>query len=397
MKRSRSVCMVVHGPYPLGEGRVAREAQAALAAGWEVDVVAMGERNEPVTEVVEDVVVFRLRGSHRRGAGFAAVVREYLGFTLRATAKVATLAARRGYAVIHIHNPPDFLILAAVVPRLFGTRVVFDIHDFSSELFVMRFERSRARPATDWTLRLIERVAIRLASAVVTVHDPYRRALEARSVPPGKITVVMNSLDERLLPAGVEPTEETDYRVVYHGTITPHYGVALLVEAAARAAQEVTSLRLEIYGDGDDIDQVRSRVAQLEISDRVKLSGRFLPHGEVLERVRTASVGVICNLPIKRNKTAIPTKLFEYAALGIPVVSADLPAIREYFSPDEVRFFRAGDVNALAQALSEVASDPESARVRAAAARRRYEEYRWPVSAERYAALLESLFMDARD
>jgi len=31
------VCMIVHGPYPVGEPRVARQARAALDAGWEVD------------------------------------------------------------------------------------------------------------------------------------------------------------------------------------------------------------------------------------------------------------------------------------------------------------------------------------------------------------------------
>jgi glycosyltransferase involved in cell wall biosynthesis len=383
--------MVVHGPYPLSEGRVVGEAKAALEAGWEVDVVAMGERHEPAMEVVDGIAVFRLLRTHKWGAGLAATVREYAGFTVRATTRVAALAARRRYAVIQVHNPPDFLIVAALVPRLFGTRVVFDIHDFSPELFAMRFEQTRALAAAHRTLQLIERLAIRFASAVVTVHDPYRRALEARNVPPEKITVVLNSLDERLLPPPADAAEQEGFRIVYHGTITPHYGVELLVEAAAQAARDLAGLQLEIYGDGDALEDVRARAAELGISDRLKLSGRFIPHREVLERVRSASVGVICNLPIERNKAAIPTKLFEYAFLGIPVVSADLPAIREYFSPDEVLFFRAGDVNALAQALREVASDPEAARVRATAAQRRYEEYRWQVSARRYVELLGRL------
>jgi glycosyltransferase involved in cell wall biosynthesis len=61
-----------------------------------------------------------------------------------------------------------------------------------------------------------------------------------------------------------------------------------------------------------------------------------------------------------------------------------------------VLFFHAGDVDALADALRGVVSDPEAAKVRAAAGRRRYEEYRWPVNARRYAAeLLEHLFKDA--
>jgi glycosyltransferase involved in cell wall biosynthesis len=384
--------MLVHGPYPLSEGRVVGEAVAALDAGWQVDIVAMRFPGEPAEEIVDGITVVRLPLSHAWGTGVLAVAQEYLGFTVLATAKLAALAVRNRYRVIHVHNPPDFLILAALAPRLLGARVVFDVHDFASELFAVRFEGQRGSGAMVRLLQLVERLATRFASAVVTVHDPYRRALELRGVPPDKITVVLNSLDERLLPsASATATAQEGFRVVYHGTITPQYGVVLLVEAVARVALDVPSVTLEIYGDGDALPQVRARVNELGLSDRVHLSGRFLPHSEVLERIRSASVGVVCNLPIERNEAAVPTKLFEYAVLGVPIATADLIAIREYFSPREVRFFLAGSSDALAEALLEIAEAPAGAKARASAARRRYEDYRWELSARRYVDLLESL------
>lgn len=397
MKQARRLCMLVHGAYPLREGRVASEALAAIDAGWQVDVVAMRDPGEPAEEIVDGVAVIRLPFSHVWGAGALGTAREYLGFTAFASAKIAALAARRRYQVIHVHNPPDFLVLAALVPRLVGARVIFDIHDFAPELFALRFRGNHGTAATQQVLQFIEWLAIRFATAVVTVHDPYRRALEARGVPSEKITVVLNSLDERLVSeaaASAEaaaPAERNGFRVVYHGTITPHYGVELLVEAAALVARDEPRLQLEIYGDGDALVQVRSRVEEFGLSDRVYLSGRFLPHPEVLKRVRSASAGVICNLPIERNAAALPTKLLEYALLGVPIVTADLPAIREHFSPHEVRFFCAGDAVDLAEALRAVMAAPDAAEARAEAARRRYEEYRWTLSARRYVELLERL------
>jgi glycosyltransferase involved in cell wall biosynthesis len=254
----------------------------------------------------------------------------------------------------------------------------------------MRFDGRRGLGAIVWALRLAERIATRGADAVVTVHEPYRRALEARGVPTAKITVVLNSLDERLVPAVRDVREPNAFRVIYHGTITPHYGIELLVEAAARVAPDIPDLSVEIYGDGDALSDVRSLVDRLGLTDRVYLSGQFLPQREVLERAASAAVGVITNLPIERNANAVPTKLFEYAFLEVPIVTADLPAIREHFSRDEVRFFRAGDVDDLAEALREVAAAPEVAQARASAARRRYEQYRWTASARRYVELLES-------
>jgi len=382
--------MLVHGPYPVGEGRVASEARAAIEAGWEVDVVSMRMPGEPAEEVVDGVRVVRLPMARKRG-GILSMAREYLGFTLLSSARLAALMRRRRYRVVHVHNPPDFLVVAALIPRALGARVILDIHDVASELFSMRFAGRRGAESARRLLEHVERRATRFASAVVTVHDPYRRALAARGVPPEKITVVLNSLDERLIPDGPPPAEDGRFRVVYHGTITPHYGLELLVEAAAQVAPEEPGLEVEIYGDGDALEQVRNRARTLGVDDRVHTTGRFLPRREVLERVRGARAGVICNLPIELNASALPTKLFEYALLRVPIVSADLPTIREHFSSDEVLFYRAGSADALAGALREVAADREAAEARADAARRRFDEYRWDRSATRYVELLERL------
>ena len=62
--------------------------------------------------------------------------------------------------------------------------------------------------------------------------------------------IVLNSLDERLLPSP-EARPLNGSQVVYHGTVTPHYGVELLVEAAAVAMPFVPDLNVRIYGHGD--------------------------------------------------------------------------------------------------------------------------------------------------
>jgi glycosyltransferase involved in cell wall biosynthesis len=381
--------MLVHGPYPVGEPRVAREARAALDAGWEVDVVAMRNRGEPSQERVDGVAVFRLPIAHMRGAGARAAAREYLGFTVLASARIARLAARRRYDVVHVHNPPDFLALGAVVPKLLGAKMIFDVHDLSPDMFAMRFGGRRGFRLADYVLRLLERWTANLADEVVTVHEPYRRELAARGVAPDKITVVMNTLDERLLPARRVSRDGDGFRIVYQGTVTPPYGVQLLVEAVASLVHDVPEVRLEIYGDGDSLPEIRSVAARLGVSKHLRLSESFLPHAEVLGRIMGASVGVVPNLPTPLNRFALSTKLFEYVALGVPVVSADLPTIREHFSGSEILFFTAGDVDALTAALLEIHRDPGTAAARVAAARRRYAEYRWSVQASRYSRLLD--------
>jgi glycosyltransferase involved in cell wall biosynthesis len=97
------------------------------------------------------------------------------------------------------------------------------------------------------------------------------------------------------------------------------------------------------------------------------------------------------NRPVGLNRFALSTKLFEYCALGIPAVVADLPTIRAHFDASEMLFFEPGDPLSLGDALIAVGRDPVAAAERAEAAKRRLEQYSWSVSRERYLALLDRL------
>jgi glycosyltransferase involved in cell wall biosynthesis len=385
---TRRLCMVVHGPYP--EPRVEREAQAARADGWKVDVVAMRRPGEPAKESCDGVSVIRLPFNHVHGTAISSLVREYVGFTAFASVTVARRHLRRKYDVLHVHNPPDFLIVAALFPKATGAGLVFDVHDLSSDMFEMRFGSGGARSMAGLILRATERAAARAADAVVTVHEPYRAELVHRGVPESKTAVVMNTVDERLLPLDEVAPKGDRFRIVYHGTVTPHYGLELLVEAFARIAGDVAESSLEIYGTGDTVPALRRQARELGVADRVFIGGTLLPHREVLRAVRGASAGVIPNLPIKLNSYALSSKLFEYVVLGIPVVVASLPTLRAHFSDDEVLFFEPGSAKSLSEALVAVARDSEATSRRRTAASARYlADYRWEAQAERYREILE--------
>jgi glycosyltransferase involved in cell wall biosynthesis len=100
---------------------------------------------------------------------------------------------------------------------------------------------------------------------------------------------------------------------------------------------------------------------------------------------------VIPNRASQLNRYALSSKLLEYVELGIPVVVAGLPTLREHFAEDEVLFFTPGDADSLAAALLATARDPEAARARAVAAQHRARAYAWEANAARYVRLLENL------
>ena len=77
---------------------------------------------------------------------------------------------RKRYDIIQVHTMPDFLVFAALVPKLFGAKVILDVHDLMPELYMCKF---RAGPR-HFIIRLItwvERRSIGFAHQAIAVHD----------------------------------------------------------------------------------------------------------------------------------------------------------------------------------------------------------------------------------
>lgn len=377
--------MVVHAYYPLAEPRVQREARAARDAGFDVTVLALRGPGEAARERVDGISVRRFPLRHTRGAGLLRIGYEYLGFCALATLWLAVRAWRGRLHVVHVHNPPDFLIIAGLLPRIRGARLVLDIHDLSSDIFSVRV-RGRAGRVAERILVWVERLACHLADAVITVHEPYRTELARRGTPAAKIRVVMNSLDEHLLERAQDATSIAGppggFRISYHGTLTWWYGVDLLLDALARLRREGIDAEALVLGDGDSVPELMERARRPDLKDHVLLPGRYLPIEATLASVRGAACGVIPNRPSRINRFALSSKLFEYIALGIPVVVSRLETLAAHFGEDEVTFFEPGDAAALSNALRWVHDHPGEADLKARAARIRAQSYSWSLQSE---------------
>jgi glycosyltransferase involved in cell wall biosynthesis len=364
---------VVHHPYP-PDPRVGREAAAFHDAGLDVEVLCQWQDGEPRRDVVDGVRVTRLAVERAGRATFRDVLREYCRFTAAAASALAGPVRAGRPELVHVHAPPDFLLAAALAPRLRGARLLLDIHDLSRDMFASRFTGRPGAGAAAAVLGSIERTACAIADEVVTVHKPYAEELIRRGVARRKVTVVMNAINERALePARrrrARAGAHDGFTVAYHGTVAPWYGLDVLVEAVALARPEVPGIRALIVGAGDAMEPTRRRAGELGVADVVELVGP-LPHEEALERIACADCGVIPNKPTQLNRFALSSKLFEYVALGIPVAVARLDTLAQHFDEDEVAFFTPGRAASLADALVAIARDPEAARARAERARAR--------------------------
>jgi glycosyltransferase involved in cell wall biosynthesis len=102
-------------------------------------------------------------------------------------------------------------------------------------------------------------------------------------------------------------------------------------------------------------------------------------------------IGVVPNRFDVFTDGILPTKLMEYAALGIPAVVSRTTATTAYFDESMVRYVPPGDVDALVAALGELVADPEARQTLARNAQSFTEEHRWGAEADRYVDIVERM------
>jgi glycosyltransferase involved in cell wall biosynthesis len=393
-KHPRRHCMVVHAYYPIGETRVEREACALTDRGFEVDVICLAGKNEPAVEVKDEVNIYRLPVKRYVTGGLAIQLFEYLVFFFLAFFKLVALHRQRRYRVVQVHNLPDFLIFAGLVPKLAGARLILDIHDLMPEFYAARFNTS----LKSWPVRLVhwqEQLACRFADHVITVTEPWRQTLIGRGLPPEKVSVVMNVADDRVfcrVPQEEQPTKDDGrFRLIYHGTLNQRYGLDLAIQAIGLVKEEIPDIHLVIHGRGTHREMLKKLVDELGLGEQVHFSTDFVPTAELPKVILQAQVGVV---PYRRDVFTdgiLPTKLMEYAALGIPAIAAQTPAIAAYFDETMVQFFAPEDVQDLARSIVALYSDPERLALLAAGAEKFNRRYNWSKVGAEYVALVERL------
>jgi glycosyltransferase involved in cell wall biosynthesis len=346
--------MVVHSHYPIGEPRVERQAKALIQRGYQVDVICLRSDQEEPFERVDGVEIFRLPVKRHRGRGPAFQMIEYMVFFILVFFRLSLLYLQRRYDSVQIHNLPDFLVFTALGPKLGGARIILDLHDLMPEFFASSFKTGMENAAVRLLL-LQEKLSCRFADHVITVTELWRKSLIERGVAAEKVSVVMNVADASIFHRMMVPVtgnagkQTGTFNLIYHGTLAHRYGIDLLIEALVKIRPQIPEIHLVIHGRGEFLEELRRRAKVLEVEPLITFSTRYLPISDVPRLIQQADLGIV---PYRRDiftDGILPTKLMEYVALGVPVLAADTPIIRQYFSETMVQFFHPGDVNDLAR------------------------------------------------
>jgi glycosyltransferase involved in cell wall biosynthesis len=382
--------------YYESDSRVIREAEAAIGGGFEVDFIALQKPGSPETETIRGVRVLRLNQAKYRGGGHLKYFLAYAEFFMRCLAKTTALFFKRGYRAIHVNNMPDFLVFTTIIPRLFGTKVILDIHDPMPNTFASKF-KGQEKGFFYRILLWQERLSAAYSSEVITVHHPVRDGILVKhGFHPDAIGVIANFPDSELFPLRKSFSVNGKVRFAFHGTILERSGLRILMLALA-GMRHKDRISLKIIGEGDFSQTLRQMIDSLHLQQIVEFDNRSYPTHSISEQMKDCNAGLVPLEISSVTNYALPLKLVEYMSLGLPVVTVRSEAISYYFNDDDCLFFNANDPQSLTDVLDRIAENPEILlryRERSVALRDRFS---WAGERAKYVAMLKQLTGIAED
>lgn len=333
---------------------VQSEAEALADAGFDVEVMCLRSADSARRAVINGVTVIRMPVRLRNSMVGKAV--GYGLFFLYVSGNVAIRHIRRPYAVVQANSLPDFLVFAALAPKLLGCRVVAYMQEPAPELAATILDRK-------WIVGLLARIeqgAIRFADHAVTVSDQLKQRYVERGAAEDRISVVLNCADPAILLANWSPGPiegGSGFTVVCHGTIADRYGQDTIVAAARILRDEIPDLRVIITGRGSGTGELVKAIADHELQEVVQYEGWVSQH-RLNDILHSANTGIVAQKASPYSHLVHTNKMVDYWIFGLPVIASRLDAVSQLYDDRFIEYFEPGNASDLAAAIRRLYADP---------------------------------------
>jgi len=292
--------------------------------------------------------------------------------------------ARRQRVDLIVHRAATYDVVGAVLARLLGVPVIgyLDAHVPAERAY-------RSESYWRWLHERSVRHLGRRAALLVVPSQALRDYYHGIGIPLANVLVRPNGVFQRHIRLGLEalrsapPMARPSVCVVgFAGSLSDWHRVDLLLDALALLTREEgpVAYRLIIIGAGREEARLKAHATRLGVTPLVDWRGP-LSHDRAVEAMREFDVAVLPSTLA----TGAPMKLFEYAAMGRPIVAPALPNISALFVPGvDAVLVEPGSPSALAAAVAGLAADPARAQRIGRAGQARVLGFTW----EETAALL---------
>jgi glycosyltransferase involved in cell wall biosynthesis len=411
MQSSIKILMWVENHFPQ-DTRVRNEAALLTEAGYNVAVIAIRKPGQPSRETLDGIEVYRVptlelfkkTPSARVNRLNLALVKlksllgyvvEYCYFTSACLVISTYILVTRGFDVMHAHNPPDTLFLAAFPFKLLGKKFVFDQHDLCPELYRSRY--SAAEGLYSRVLMVLEWCSLKLADVTIATNESYKEIqVERANKNPRDIFIVRNGPNQmRMTLAAPSARLKAMNKSIlcYIGSLNPQDGVDYLLRSLRHLLYGLkrSDFYCVIMGTGDSLQDLRELAGSLQLNGCLELTG-FVSDEELQANLAAADICVDPDPSSPLNDVSTWIKVMEYMAAEKPIVSFDLKETR-FSARDAAMYVPPNDETQFAEAIAKLMDQPALQERMGTYGRRRVaEELHWAKVGKNLVTAYERLF-----
>jgi glycosyltransferase involved in cell wall biosynthesis len=288
---------------------------------------------------------------------------------------------------------PEFHVFTTLFQKITGIPIVLDLHDLTPELFELKWG-DKKKSSFIRIARFVEKLSCRFADKLITVSDVCKEILVDRGVHPDKITLVLNTPDQKIF----KYDSEREYKIInrgakliYHGTVAERMGLHIAMEAMKYLNEKIPGSILDIYGHYDNTYKIylEKLIMELNLEGIVSLKGEYSQE-VIYGFIKESDFGVVPYLDNIYMNLCLSTKMFEYNASLLPVVASRLKAPVKIFTDDSIGYTEPGNARDMADKLINLCSDPAKRKTMAANAYSILQSISGQIMAERYVKLIDS-------
>jgi glycosyltransferase involved in cell wall biosynthesis len=339
--------------------RVKRYAETLGNLGISVDVFALYRNEEIKGDNHQNIRIFRImkrKFNEKKAINYAI---NMIAFFVKSFILLSFKHIKNNYDVIHVNNPPDFLIFAAILPKWFGSKIILDMHENIPELYSIKFNCNNDGPIIK-SLIWMERLATNYADIVLAAHDLLKtRIVNRDNIPVDRCISILNypQLD-KFSPVN-KKTENDVIRIIYPGTISYHHGIDILIKAISIIKGKGYLVRLDIYATSTNqkyLSEVNGLIKESGLETDIIFHGPVPAHriGKIMAE---SDIGVVPKRAGAFGSEAFSTKILEFMAVGVPVIASRTKIEEYYFDESQIRFFEPENFTELAECVIQLCND----------------------------------------
>lgn len=382
------ILMIAYTNYST-DARVQKEAEALVSRRMPVDFICLKEKDNGPKSTENGVKFYYVPIIRYRGERKFSYIISYLSFFFLVQLYSTVLYFKNRYKVVHVNNMPDFLVFAAIIPKLFGAKIILDIHDPLPITFLTKYNLS-GNCLLYKLLIYEERLSVKFVDKVITAHALLKdEILQNDRINTTNIDVILNFADETKFMFINNYNLNDKLRLIYHGTIAERFGLKKIIEVM-KDLNEV-DFDFTIIGSGDYSNEITSIIKKLNLENRINFINESFPINKLPEILKEFNLGIVTYELSTATEYMLPVKFLELISLGIPSIVVKNKVISHYFTEEDAFFYENSEPESLIEIIANISKNKNLLIEKRNRLLEIREKYFWSTEAQKYYEIVQNL------